>query len=146
MSVNLKRPINTNLSSIPGIRLGIFSAGLKNKNQKDLLLISLPKNSIVTGVFTKNKFCAAPVIVTKNNIKKIKEIRALIVNTGSANAGTGNEGIKHAKDICSDLALALGINSSQVLPFSTGLIMKPLPVQKIKKAIPSLVNNLKENN
>jgi len=146
MAVNLKRPLNKNLSSVPGISLGITSAGLKNKNQKDLLLILLPKNSIVSGVFTQNKFCAAPVMVAKNNIKTTKAIRALIVNTGSANAGTGKNGLKDAKDICNYLALQLNIKPNQVLPFSTGLIMTPLPVQKIKNSIFSLLKNLKENN
>ena len=146
MAINLKMPVNKDLLSIPGIKLATTSAGLKGKNRKDLVLIALDNGSLVSGTFTQNKFCAAPVIVSKSHLKSTNNIKALIVNTGSANAGTGDEGIENTKSICKSLASALNINSNEVLPFSTGVIMTPLPVEKIKKAIPDLIKDLKGNN
>ncbi len=146
MVVNLKKPKNEDLHTIAGIQLGTAIAEIKNKGQRDLLIISLPEGSVVAGVFTKNQFCAAPVIVAQENIKQTNKTRALIVNTGFANAGTGEIGIKDARDICKSLAFKLKIKPHEVLPFSTGVIMEPLPVKKIQKKISEAVEDLNENN
>jgi len=146
MAINLQIPINKDLLSIPGIKLSSLSAGLKDKDRKDLMLMVFDDGAIVSGTFTQNKFCAGPVIVSKNHLKSTSTIKALIVNTGSANAGTGDQGIEDAELICQSLAIELGVSSNKILPFSTGVIMTPLPVEKIQKAIPDLVKALKENN
>ena len=146
MAINLKMPINKDLLSIPGVKLATLSAGLKDKDHKDLMLMVFDDRSIVSGTFTQNKFCAAPVLVSKNHLKLTSAIKALIVNTGSANAGTGDRGMKDAESICESLASALGVMPNQVLPFSTGVIMTPLPAGKINKAIPDLVKGLEANN
>jgi glutamate N-acetyltransferase/amino-acid N-acetyltransferase len=146
MAINLKMPINNELLSIPGVKLATLSAGLKDKNRKDLMLMVFDDGSIVSGTFTQNKFCAAPVVVSKNHLKSTSSIKALIVNTGSANAGTGDRGIEDVESICETLAIALGVMPNQVLPFSTGVIMTPLPAEKIIKAIPDLIKGLKGNN
>ena len=146
MAINLKMPINKELLSIPGVKLATLSAGLKYKDRKDLMLMVFDDRSIVSGTFTQNKFCAAPVVVSKNHLKLTSAIKALIVNTGSANAGTGERGIEDAESVCAALAVALEVMPSQVLPFSTGVIMTPLPATKINKAIPDLVKGLEGNN
>ena len=146
MAINLKMPINKDLLSIPGVKLATLSAGLKDKGRKDLMLMVFADESTVTGTFTQNKFCAAPVVVSKNHLKSTSTIKALIVNTGSANAGNGDRGIEDAESICETLAIALEVMPNQVLPFSTGVIMTPLPASKINKAIPDLVKGLDENN
>ena len=146
MAINLKIPINKDLLSIPGVKLATLSAGLKDKNRKDLMLMVFADESIASGTFTQNKFCAAPVVVSKSHLKSTSAIKALIVNTGSANAGTGDRGMEDAESICETLALALEVMPNQVLPFSTGVIMTPLPVTKINKAIPDLIKGLEENN
>ena len=146
MAINLKMPINKELLSIPGVKLATLSAGLKDKDRKDLMLMVFDDRSIVSGTFTQNKFCAAPVVVSKNHLKLTSAIKALIVNTGSANAGTGDRGMKDAESICEALAVALEVMPNQVLPFSTGVIMTPLPAGKINKAIPDLVKGLGANN
>ncbi len=146
MAINLKMPINKELLSIPGVKLATLSAGLKDKDRKDLMLMVFDDRTIVSGTFTQNKFCAAPVVVSKNHLKLTSAIKALIVNTGSANAGTGDRGMKDAESICESLASALGVMPNQVLPFSTGVIMTPLPAGKINKAIPDLVKGLEANN
>ena len=146
MAINLKMPVNKNLLSIPGIKLAVASSGLKDNDQKDLMLMVLDDESIVSGTFTQNKFCAAPVIVSKNHLKITGNIKALLVNTGSANAGNGAKGIEDAETTCKFLASELNVNLNKVLPFSTGVIMSPLPVGKIKKSIPNLIKDLKDNN
>jgi len=146
MAINLKIPINKDLLSIPGVKLATLSAGLKDKNRKDLMLMVFADESIASGTFTQNKFCAAPVVVSKSHLKSTSAIKALIVNTGSANAGTGDRGMEDAESICKNLAVALKVMPNQVLPFSTGVIMTPLPVTKINKAIPDLIKGLEENN
>tara|TARA_B100000482_G_C12602543_1_gene295802 strand:+ start:555 stop:1781 length:1227 start_codon:yes stop_codon:yes gene_type:complete len=146
MAINLKMPINKDILSIPGIKLAVASAGLKGKDHKDIMLIVLDNGSIVSGTFTQNKFCAAPVIVSKNHLKTTGNIKALLVNTGSANAGNGSKGIEDAETICKFLASELNIDYKKVLPFSTGVIMSPLPVDNIKKSIPNLIRDLKSNN
>jgi glutamate N-acetyltransferase/amino-acid N-acetyltransferase len=146
MAINLKMPINKELLSIPGVKLATLAAGLKDKNRKDLMLMVFDDGTSVSGTFTQNKFCAAPVVVSKNHLKSTSAIKALIVNTGSANAGNGDRGTEDANSICEALAVALEVMPNQVLPFSTGIIMTPLPAGKIIKAIPDLVKGLEENN
>ena len=146
MPVNLTQPNKKNILSIPGIVLGTFEAGIKYSNRKDLTLILLDEGSVVVGVFTKNQFMAAPVKVAKNYLSDGGNKRALLINTGSANAGTGEAGINNAKQTCQALAKRLNISENQVLPFSTGVIMTDLPVGKIVKSLGPLITNLDPNN
>ena len=149
MSANSSFELLGPLSPIRGVSLGVAEAGIKQPNHRDLLLIELDEGAKVSGVFTQNKFCAAPVIVAKEHILRKgsgSSIRALIINTGSANAGTGEEGITHTRSICTELARLLGCDVSQVLPFSTGVIMERLPVEKIILNLPKVVANLKPDN
>lgn len=149
MSANFSLTSLGQLLPIKGVYLGIAEAGIKQSNRKDLLLITLDEDTNVAGVFTQNRFCAAPVIVAKEYLFKDNPrfpIRALIVNTGNANAGTGEEGIAHARSICAELARLLSCDVSQVLPFSTGVIMELLPLEKIISSLPKAVANLKPDN
>jgi len=146
MSVNLKRPNKENILSISGINLSTAESGLKYNNRKDLALITLDDGAVVAGVFTKNQFIAAPVVIAKSNLNIGPHKRAFIINTGSANAGTGKKGLEDAKEICNVLASSLKIDSNEILPFSTGVIMAYLPTDKIKESIPFLVDNLNADN
>lgn len=128
--------------------MGIAKAGIKKANRKDLLVMTLAPGSQVAGVFTLNRFCAAPVQVCREHLAQSAskgEIRALVVNTGNANAGTGDEGMRHALETCATLAQNLQIKPEQILPFSTGVILEPLPIQKIIAALPDAVADLKED-
>jgi glutamate N-acetyltransferase / amino-acid N-acetyltransferase len=109
-------------------------AGIKKPGRKDLLVMRIVPGAAVAGVFTQNKFCAAPVMLAKKNLKN--EIKALVINTGNANAGTGEDGIRRAAQVCDALAGHLGCESGEVLPFSTGVIMEPLPAERIIAALP----------
>ncbi len=149
MPANFSPTLLEQLSPINGVSLGIAKAGVKKPNRKDLLLITLDEDAKIAGVFTQNRFCAAPVIVAKEHLfesNPLLPIQALIINTGNANAGTGEEGITHARSICAELAGLLGCDEKQVLPFSTGVIMEPLPLQRIISALPAAVANLNPNN
>ena len=146
MSVNLKRPNKENILNITGIKLSTAESGLKYNNRKDLALIALDEGAVVAGVFTKNQFIAAPVVIAKSNLNIGPHKRAFIINTGSANAGTGKKGLEDAKEICNVLASSLKIDSNEILPFSTGVIMAYLPTDKIKEHIPFLVDNLNADN
>lgn len=114
-------------------------AGVKKPGRKDLLVMRLHPGATVAGVFTRNRFCAAPVTLAKKNLKN--EIKALVVNTGNANAGTGEDGIKRAERVCEALAGHLGCEADEVLPFSTGVIMEPLPAERIIAALPRALLN-----
>jgi glutamate N-acetyltransferase/amino-acid N-acetyltransferase len=114
-------------------------AGIKKAGRKDLLVMRLAPGSSVAGVFTQNRFCAAPVVLARENIDN--EVRALVVNTGNANAGTGEDGLKRAAQVCEALAGHLGCDPEQVLPFSTGVIMEPLPAERIVAALPKALLN-----
>lgn len=149
MSANFLFKRSEKLFPIHGVSLGIAEAGIKKPDRKDLLIIVLEKEVRVSGVFTKNRFCAAPVIVAKEHLLKSSPefpIRALIINTGSANAGTGEEGITNARSICRELAGLLNCNEKQILPFSTGVIMELLPLERIISSLPAAVANLNPNN
>ncbi|CAM8430414.1 ArgJ N-acetylglutamate synthase (N-acetylornithine aminotransferase) [Candidatus Methylopumilus planktonicus] len=142
MPVNLKSLTIDSISPIKGISLGTAKAHIKKPNRKDLLLVTIAEGSRVSGVFTQNAFCAAPVLLCKEHLKNESGIRALIINTGCANAGTGEEGISKAKETCQAVSELLSINSRQVLPFSTGVILESLPIDKIKNGLPDTVKNL----
>ena len=137
MAVNLSPPKPEELLTIAGVRLGIAKAGIRKPNRKDLLLVVLDEGSRVAGVFTKNRFAAAPVIVCKQHLSDRDPIRAIVVNTGVANAGTGDDGIARARETCAAVASLLDVENSQVLPLSTGVIMEPLPVDRIKAGLPA---------
>jgi len=149
MTVNLPLPQKAELKPVKGFEMGIAEAGIKKVNRKDLLVMTLAPGSQVAGVFTLNRFCAAPVQVCREHLAqegRNGEIRALVVNTGNANAGTGESGMKHALETCTALAKDLKINPEQILPFSTGVILEPLPIEKIISALPRAVANLGEDN
>jgi glutamate N-acetyltransferase/amino-acid N-acetyltransferase len=141
MPVNLSAPAPASLLPVAGVRLGIASAGIKRAGRRDVTLIELAPGSRVAGVFTQNRFCAAPVTVCKQHLLR-GDIRALVVNTGNANAGTGDEGIERARRTCNAVAQLLGIDAAQVLPFSTGVILEPLPIDKILPALPAARDDL----
>lgn len=145
MAVNLAAPDPAALLAIKGVQLGIAEAGIRKTNRKDLLLIAVAEQTRLAGVFTRNRFCAAPVALAKANLLT-GSIRALVVNTGCANAGTGDDGIARAKQTCIEVAKLLACDPEQVLPFSTGVIMEPLPVDRIAAALPRCIVGLREEN
>jgi glutamate N-acetyltransferase/amino-acid N-acetyltransferase len=146
MPVKLTAPLASSLLPVKGVELGYAEAHVRKPNRKDVLVIKLVEGSHVTGVFTKNRFCAAPVVLCKDFLAQEAGIRALLVNTGCANAGTGEDGLKRAQQSCDALANLLNINANQVLPFSTGVILEPLPVDKVVAGLPAAIANLKEDN
>jgi glutamate N-acetyltransferase / amino-acid N-acetyltransferase len=144
MAVNLTAPEPRELFPIRGVKLGIAQAGIRKADRKDLLLMQLDERSQVAAVFTQNQFCAAPVTVAREHLARAEKhgsIRALLVNTGNANAGTGNKGISDARATCDAVARLLGCAPAQVLPFSTGVIMEPLPVERVIAGLPKCVES-----
>ena len=137
MPVNLIAPDPTTLSPVKGVRIGVVEAGVRKANRKDLTVFLLDEGTSVGGVFTTNRFCAAPVQVCRSHLDSGAEIRALVINTGNANAGTGEAGLANANTTCQAMAELLGVAHQQVLPFSTGVIMEPLPVDRIVAALPA---------
>jgi len=151
MPVNLTPPVAAQLLPVAGVFLGIAEANIKKPGRKDMLVMQLCDGARVAGVFTKNRFCAAPVIVAREHLAQaavtgLGGIRALLVNTGNANAGTGEQGMSDARTTCAALAGLLGCRANQVLPFSTGVIMEPLPVAKIAAGLPGAVANMRADN
>ncbi len=144
MSVNLNPPAQ--LLPVAGVLLGIAEANIKRENRRDLLVMQLCDGAQVAGVFTQNRFCAAPVIVAKEHLAAAHGIRALVVNTGNANAGTGEQGLRDARATCAALAGLLGCRVEQILPFSTGVIMEPLPLTKIVAGLPAAVTDMVTDN
>ncbi|MDP3584096.1 MAG: bifunctional glutamate N-acetyltransferase/amino-acid acetyltransferase ArgJ [Thiobacillus sp.] len=144
MPVNLAAPDPASLLPVAGVRLGIASAGIKKPGRRDITLFELAPGSQVAGVFTQNRFCAAPVTVCKQHLVS-DDIRALLINTGNANAGTGEEGLNRARRTCAAVADLFGIKPEQVLPFSTGVILEPLPIDKILPALPAAQADLAAN-
>jgi glutamate N-acetyltransferase/amino-acid N-acetyltransferase len=142
MAVNLEPPRPEDLLTIAGVRLGVARAGIRKPNRKDLLLIAIDEGSRVAAVFTRNRFAAAPVIVCKEHLAEKDPIRAVVVNTGVANAGTGQEGLLRARETCIAVANLLDVENSQVLPMSTGVIMEPLPVDRIAAGLPDCIADL----
>ncbi len=141
MPVRLPPPNPADIFPVPGIQIGIAQAGVKRADKDDLTVFLLDSGTTTAGVFTKNRFKAAPVQICESilNASGHSQVRALVINTGNANAGTGESGLTNARLICSELALILKLNPEQILPFSTGVIMEPLPVEKIVKALPAAV-------
>jgi glutamate N-acetyltransferase/amino-acid N-acetyltransferase len=139
VAVNLAAPTAESLHPVPGIELGVAMAGIKKPGRKDLLVMRIAPGSAVAGVFTQNRFCAAPVVLCREHLGN--EIRALLVNTGNANAGTGEDGLQRARSVCEALAGHLGCDAEGVLPFSTGVIMEPLPAERIVAALPKALLN-----
>jgi glutamate N-acetyltransferase/amino-acid N-acetyltransferase len=134
VAVNLLAPDPDSLQPVAGVELGVAMAGVKKPGRKDLLVMRLAPGAAVAGLFTKNRFCAAPVVLCKKNIRN--EVKALVINTGNANAGTGEDGVKRAAQVCEAIAGHLGCEADEVLPFSTGVIMEPLPAERIIAALP----------
>ena len=137
MPVNLQAPDPARIHPIAGVELGITMAGVRKANRRDLTLITLAEGSSVAGIFTSNRFCAAPVQLCRKHLEAGVGIRALLINTGNANAGTGEDGLVRAYSTCVALARQLSIAPEQVLPFSTGVIMETLPNDRIEAALPA---------
>ena len=146
MPVKLNAPVAGELLPVPGVQLGTAEAGIKRASRKDVLVVRLDEGATVAGVFTLNRFCAAPVTVAKVHLASGKPVRALVVNTGNANAGTGEQGMAAARATCEALATLLDCAPEQVLPYSTGVIMEQLPVDKIVAGLPQAVSGLKADN
>jgi glutamate N-acetyltransferase / amino-acid N-acetyltransferase len=145
MAVNLSPPDPESLHAISGVALGVAEAGIRKANRKDLLVLRLDEGAHVAAVFTQNRFCAAPVIVARQHLGAAddkRSVRALVINTGNANAGTGSAGIEHARATCEALARQIGCAPTQILPFSTGVIMEPLPVERIVSGLSACLANL----
>jgi len=146
MAVGLTLPEPASLFPVAGVELGVAMAGVRKANRRDLLLMRLGAESTVAGVFTRNRFCAAPVIIAKRNLAAGSGIRGLVINTGNANAGTGEDGLARATLVCEGVALSLGCAADQVLPFSTGVIMEPLPAERIVAGLAAAVADLRAHN
>jgi len=146
MPVNLVPPNPEDLLPVKGVMLGVAEAGVRKANRKDLLVMRLAEGAGVAGVFTQNRFCAAPVILCREHLTLARPMRALMVNTGNANAGTGDDGLARARKTCAELSLLLDCDSTQILPFSTGVIMEPLPVERIIAALPRALAACREDN
>src|SRR5581483_1297313 len=138
MAVNLAPPDPRSLDPVSGVELRYAMAGVRKPGRKDLLVMTLAPGSAVAGVFTRKRFCAAPVGICKKNLAGKLPVRALVVNTGNANAGTGKDGLARAMQVCRAVAARVGCKPAQVLPFSTGVIMEPLPAERIVAALPAL--------
>jgi len=143
MSVNLTAPDPAHLFPIAGVRIGVTEAGIRKANRKDLTVVLIDDNSSVAGVFTQNRFCAAPVQICREHLASSAvegvDIRAMLINTGNANAGTGADGLARANSTCQALASRLGVSQEQILPFSTGVIMETLPIDRIEAGMDSAI-------
>ncbi|MQY52271.1 bifunctional glutamate N-acetyltransferase/amino-acid acetyltransferase ArgJ [Rhodocyclus tenuis] len=142
MSVNYATPAPDQLFPVAGVRIGVAEAGIRKVGRRDLTLVALDPGCRVAGVFTQNRFCAAPVQLCRRHLELGGEIRALVINTGVANAGTGEAGIQAAWQTCAAVARLLGIEERQVLPFSTGVILEPLPTERLVAGLPACVSDL----
>jgi len=145
MPVNLSAPRREDLLPVAGVELGWAEAGIRKPGRKDLLIIRLPETATVAGVFTQNRFAAAPVQVCRRHLKAGATIRALVVNTGNANAGTGTAGLEAALSTCAAAARGIGCAPNAVLPFSTGVIMEPLPVERLIAGLPDAIGRVAAN-
>ena len=146
MPVNYATPAADQLLPVAGVRLGVAEAEIRKKNRRDLTVVALDAGCTVAGVFTQNRFCAAPVQLCRQHLAAGKGIRALVINTGIANAGTGEPGRQTAQATCAALGELLGIGADQVLPFSTGVILEPLPVDRLVAGLPAALADLKADN
>jgi len=142
MPVNLLAPVAADLHPIAGVRIGVAEAGIRKAHRKDLTVFLLDEGASVAGVFTQNRFCAAPVQVSREHLANLgggQAIRAMVINTGNANAGTGADGLVRARATCIALARQLNVAPEQILPFSTGVIMEPLPHDRIEAGLPAAI-------
>ena len=146
MAVNLHISEPENLYGVAGISIGVTQAGVRKANRKDLTIITLDEGTTVGAVFTQNRFCAAPVQLCKQHLATGLDMRALVINTGVANAGTGESGLQNAYSVCQSAAALLNVTPEQILPFSTGVIMEPLPVDRIVNGLPNALNECAVNN
>ena len=146
MPVNLPLPDAATLYPIAGVRIGVTEAGIRKANRKDLTVVLIDAGASVSGVFTSNRFCAAPVQLCRAHLDGGQAIRAMVINTGNANAGTGLDGLNRARSTCAALAQRLGVTSEQVLPFSTGVIMETLPVDRIEAGLDAAIADAREDN
>ncbi|WP_353153283.1 bifunctional glutamate N-acetyltransferase/amino-acid acetyltransferase ArgJ [Pollutimonas bauzanensis] len=146
MAVNLYIPPESHIFAVAGVEIGTAEAGIRKANRRDLTVFRLAEGSSVAGVFTLNRFRAAPVQLCEAHLAAGQGIRAMVINTGNANAGTGETGLQAAKDTCQALAGLLGIEPAQVLPFSTGVILEPLPVDRLTAGLPQAIADLQDNN
>jgi len=139
MAVNLPPPTAEALQPVVGVELAAVAAGIRKAGRDDLVLIRLSEGSLVDAAFTQNRFCAAPVQIARAHMAAGAAVRALVINTGNANAGTGQTGLEHAQRMAQAAAQVLGLATEQVLPFSTGVILEPLPIERIEAALPAAV-------
>lgn len=146
MSVNLPNPNPAELYPISGVRIGVTEAGVRKANRKDLTVVLIDKGASVSGVFTQNRFCAAPVQICREHLASGSGVRAMLINTGNANAGTGEDGRIRALSTCVALARKLEISSAEVLPFSTGVIMESLPNERIEAGLAGALADAREDN
>ena len=146
MPVNLPSPLAADLHPINGVRLGITEAGIRKLGRKDLTVVLIDKGASVSAVFTQNRFCAAPVQVCRDHLASGAGVRALLISTGNANAGTGADGVKRALATCDAMAQKLELDAREVLPFSTGVIMEPLPVDRIEAGMAAAIADAREDN
>jgi glutamate N-acetyltransferase/amino-acid N-acetyltransferase len=146
MPVNLSNPDPDTLFPIAGVRIGVTEAGVRKVGRKDLSVVLIDEGASVAGVFTTNRFCAAPVQICREHLALGKGIRAMLINTGNANAGTGADGLARAHGTCAALALKLGVDAAQILPFSTGVIMEPLPTDRIEAGLAAAIADARPGN
>ena len=141
MPVNLSSPAPESLLPIAGVHIGTAQAGIRKAGRRDLTVFLLDAGATVAGVFTQNRFCAAPVQLCREHLASGQPVRALLINTGNANAGTGAQGLADARASCAALAGALHLDPQSVLPYSTGVIMEPLPVDRLVAGLPAAIAN-----
>ena len=146
MPVNLVAPLASALHPVPGLRIGVAEAGIRKANRKDLSVVLMDDGASVAGVFTRNRFCAAPVQICREHLAANHGVRAMVINTGNANAGTGEDGLVRARSTCVALARHLDLSPEQILPFSTGVIMEPLPNDRIEAGLPAALADAREDN
>jgi glutamate N-acetyltransferase/amino-acid N-acetyltransferase len=146
MPVNFTATPAQDLLAVPGVRIGVAMAGIRKANRRDLVVVALDAGTAVAGVFTQNRFCAAPVQVCREHLAQAATggaVRAIVINTGNANAGTGADGLARARRTCVALATLMDVQPAQVLPFSTGVIMETLPVDRIEAGLPAALQDLR---
>jgi glutamate N-acetyltransferase / amino-acid N-acetyltransferase len=142
MPVNLSAPDPATLNAVAGIELGTAKAGIRKPGRRDLLIARIAPGATAAGVFTRNRFCAAPVQVCRDHLATGAGVRAFVVNTGNANAGTGEQGLAAARETCGAVAALMGCSTNQVLPFSTGVILEQLPVDRLVAGLPQAIADL----
>ena len=145
MAVNWTAPTAADILPVPGVRIGVTEAGVRKAGRKDVTVFLLDEGASVGGVFTQNRYCAAPVQICRERLAGGQPIRAMVINTGNANAGTGEDGLQRAQAVCDVLASLLHVPAAQVLPFSTGVIMEPLPVDRIVAGLPTALADAAPN-